>query len=77
MHTSSYAQDEFGGLPNRASRRRIAAVKLVEEVVDVREGSDGLHPPFEGAQDQKLHPLDRLRFEHVPCFPDLMDTIQQ
>ncbi|BAT08518.1 Os09g0466201, partial [Oryza sativa Japonica Group] len=42
-------------------------------VVDVGEGSDGLHPPFEGAQDQQLHPLDRLRLEHVPFFPDLAD----
>jgi hypothetical protein len=45
----------------------------VEEVVDVGEGGDGLHPPFERAQYQQLHPLDRLGFENVPCVPDLID----
>jgi hypothetical protein len=73
MHTSGYAEDEFGGLPDGAPGRRIAAVELVEEVVYVGEGGYGLHPPFERAQDQELHPLDRPRLEHVPSVPDLVD----
>ena len=66
MRTSGYAEDELRGVPDGLPRRRIAAAQLVEEVVEVGEGGDGLHPPFERAQDQQLHPLDRLRLEHVP-----------
>ena len=71
--TSGYAQDELCGSQDGAPAGRVAAVEPVEEVVDVREGSDRLHPPFERAEDQELHPLDRLRLEHVPCVPDLTD----
>jgi len=77
--TSCDAQDELRGSKDGASARRVAAaVEPVEEVVDVGEGGDRLHPPFERAEDQELHPLDRLRLEHVPRVPDLLaDMIQQ
>lgn len=78
MLTSCGAEDELCGSKDGASARRVAAVEAVEEVVDVGEGSDRLHPPFERAEDQELHPLDRLRLEHVPRVPDLLaDRIQQ
>jgi len=77
--TSCDAQDELRGAKDGASARRVAAaaVEPVEEVVDVGEGSDRLHPPFERAEHQELHPLDRLRLEHVPRVADLLaDRIQ-
>lgn len=74
--TSSCGANQVSRSHDGAPRRRVAAVEPVEEVVDVREGSDGLHPPFERAEDQELHPLDRLGFEHVTCVPDLIDRIQ-
>jgi hypothetical protein len=73
--TSGYAQNQLCRSQGGAPARRVAAVEPVEEVVDVREGSDRLHPPFERAEEQELHPLDRLRLEHVPCVPDLTDRI--
>ena len=78
MLTSCDAQDELRRSKDGASARRVAAGEPVEEVVDVREGSDRLHPPLERAEHQELHPLDRLRLEHVPRVPDLLaDRIQQ
>jgi hypothetical protein len=69
--TSGYAQNQLCRSQGGAPARRVAAVEPVEEVVDVREGSDRLHPPVARAEEQELHPLDRLRLEHVPCVPDL------
>jgi hypothetical protein len=76
--TARYAEDELRGSHDGPPRRRriAAAIEPVEEVVDVREGSDGLHPPFERAENQELHPLYRLGLEHVPRVADLVDRIQ-
>nr|ACR35274.1 unknown [Zea mays] len=71
VRPSGDAQDELRGSEDGASARRGAASEPVEEVVDVRQGGDRLHPPLERAEDQELHPLDRLRLEHVPRVPGL------
>jgi hypothetical protein len=78
IFTSRDAQDELRGSEDGASARRTAVFEPVEEVVDVREGGDRSHPPSERAEDQQLHPLHRLRLEHVPRVPDLLaDRTQQ
>jgi hypothetical protein len=32
-------------------------IELPEEVIDVGEGCDRAHPPFQGAEDEQLHAL--------------------
>ena len=72
--TSNCAQDEFHGVGYRQLGWRITIIELVKEVVYKRERSHSLHPPFEGAQQQKLHSLNSPSLKNIFRLTNLYNT---